>query len=1164
MNVKPLIRNLFVLLVLCLTGFAADVYAAVAAKEQDSWRKRENLALRFGAELHKVGVLTRELDMVSDMLADLRNIELYPGDVTRMDENAIVAFDRKIETIEKQEKTLRTQVMELHQPITDAMGILRELVVGQPVEDMFVVLENGDMQRINTMLDIKHRCDNLWQKVDTLLSSTSARMGFTTVIRSDSLGGIEQEFFDIIQANLGQQWRRSYDRLQAVKDSLLLRASPQQMRAMYAVDKKRISQIIATGKYSLAEQKAITIRQQYEFRIGLEELNLMLIRARFLQGNYEQTIAGCALLPDTGAFFMQRELYRLQSLYALGDYAAVWQSNSTLNYKRFGGAARNQLIWMVLQSGIELDSLSDGLRLAGQVDKNAPYALYVMHALGVWYVERHDFTSAIVTFEGALKFKAVTAADVQARNKIVLATAQAYYEQKQYEKALSIFFTILDREDGYEQALYGMVWCYISMGLHQKADLTMRKLINQSVESPLAANALLIMSRRFINKAQYEWKKITWLSREESQLSQAIERLSDRRAADTARSRARDYDAAVKKLTDMRTRIQGESRENSAAITAYYNNAAFICSFVNKSYKTGSFQDVSFSDKREQLLHLLDSLIAAAGTAGNSGPVNAMSLSGSMRTIKSIVQQQAVLSVEIDLDRYRWEREYRDWQKTALRESEKELTSRIRTTGDSLMRLQLSMSRNRLLKSIDSLVRSGDTLQMVWQERLTERCSTLLMLPLYPRDAAYIRYHLGELYYAGENEQYMSAYHRYELAAARADSLMKLFNDGRINSRPENPVMPRLDHARSMQQYRAVLLGGGDSTVVPAAHYSLAWCFTDIAQFDSANSHMQIVCETFRQSQYAPQAFMYRGESAFDHGRLADAIKSYQAVMLYPESEWFDEALYKLAWAQYRLSNPQKAISSFLALIDLGGTGASAIGSTLLEKESMDYIAISFSEIDPVGGGGLERAVRFVEKLNDPQKATLILHRLASIYKDLTRYDMAAKTYRTLLSMYPNYQQNPRVELELITVLERNLPQDQSCRNKVQYFRKYGAGSGWWNSQADQLTRNLGDSLAQEALYDAGLSYNQLAIQKNDPAIYRIASQTYEAFIRSYPQSARANECHYNMAEILFSLGNYFKAAEEYMAVSKRYPGSKYRETAAWNAIVASQEFLKQEKKGAR
>jgi hypothetical protein len=50
----------------------------------------------------------------------------------------------------------------------------------------------------------------------------------------------------------------------------------------------------------------------------------------------------------------------------------------------------------------------------------------------------------------------------------------------------------------------------------------------------------------------------------------------------------------------------------------------------------------------------------------------------------------------------------------------------------------------------------------------------------------------------------------------------------------------------------------------------------------------------------------------------------------------------------------------------------------------------------------------------------------------------------------------------------------------------------------------------------------------------------------------------------MFSTGNYLAATEEYIAVSKLYPDSKYKENASWNAIVASQNFLKKENGAAR
>jgi TolA-binding protein len=117
----------------------------------------------------------------------------------------------------------------------------------------------------------------------------------------------------------------------------------------------------------------------------------------------------------------------------------------------------------------------------------------------------------------------------------------------------------------------------------------------------------------------------------------------------------------------------------------------------------------------------------------------------------------------------------------------------------------------------------------------------------------------------------------------------------------------------------------------------------------------------------------------------------------------------------------------------------------------------------------------------------------------------------------------------------------------------------WTSSRKDSLLRVSTDSLAERMLYNSAIGFHQLALQKSDSQFFNEALNAYREYIRSYPLSASANECHYNLAEIQFSIGNYKDAAEEYMAVSKRYPDSKYKETAAWNAIVASQNYLKQE-----
>jgi TolA-binding protein len=385
---------------------------------------------------------------------------------------------------------------------------------------------------------------------------------------------------------------------------------------------------------------------------------------------------------------------------------------------------------------------------------------------------------------------------------------------------------------------------------------------------------------------------------------------------------------------------------------------------------------------------------------------------------------------------------------------------------------------------------------------------------------------------------------------------LKRFRSGARMELPREPVYPVLDHEKSMRRYRAAIAADSASLFGGAALYSLAWCYNDLARFDSAFTCMSTLATRYPDHPHAAQAWMFCGEYQFDKGDLKNALSAFYTVMKYPESEWFDEALYKVAWTQYRLSNPEKAISSFLALVDLGG---GRFGHSLLEKESMDYIAISFSETDISGEKGLDRAAAFARRLGDAQRGCQILHRLAQVYRDQGRHAMAKKTFEHILSSYPNFTENPAVEAELIAVIERDASTELSIDQKYDYFKKYCRRSAWAQRQPDTV-RAKADSTACSMLYTAAISFHQLALQKNNDSLYRKAIGAYTDYIDLYPATAQANECHYNLAEIQFSLGNYRQAAEEYIAVSRRYPDSKYRETAAWNAIVASQNLLKLEK----
>jgi TolA-binding protein len=897
----------------------------------------------------------------------------------------------------------------------------------------------------------------------------------------------------------------------------------------------------------------------------LDESNVLLLKACFALGEYDEALRVSGLLSENAGSSWEVTKIKIQSYYSLKRYNDLWQWARGFDFKSLPAPSRNMALWIAMESGLALGSSDTIPALASFAVKDSENALSILHCLGRYYVKKGDWSTAQSVFEGALSPSIPAKSDEEAKRRMELTCAQVYYERGKYQKALKLFYHLLNREEQFAEALFGISWCYLALGDDSKAETSLRKLINQNPRSPLSAEGLLVIMERYISKARLEWDKKVYLSNEQRRLLERRGIVEEKMSADTANKNSETYSLLVSKIDDLVHRLKKENKSSPEDILAYYEKAGRLSKLISAYYRTGSFQETVFSEKRERLLRGIDSLLLCVKESRDAEVTPETALSESQRDvakIKESVKKSEVTAVRALIDQYRWEREYGDWQKTELKREKDALVRMMRATPDSTQRTGLLMRQKKLDGRMDSLVRAGDDAAKTWRRLLTEKCTEMLARQLDTIDEIYFRYHCGEMQYNNENEKYTNAYAVFEDSMTVYDSLMKLSAAGKSRRSSPRPMEPVLNHEASMEQYRMILGKFPRASLAHAVHYSLAWCFNDQGALDSAVAHMQSLVVEYPSSQYSPQAWMYIGEYMFDHAKLDRALKAYQAVMKYPESEWFEKALYKLAWTQYRLSNPEKAISSFLALVDLG-VGART-GKTLLEKESIDYIAISFSETDASGEKGLERATNFVRRFGDKAQGARILHRLAAIFKEQGRFDMSRKTYATLLNLYPENQNGPLIESELLAVVEKNSTLEQANVNKIEFFNKYNKNGSWAKRQNDPGARRGGDSLACKLLYDAAISGHQLALQKNDNSLYAAAAETYQTFIKNYPQSSQAGECHYNFAEIMFSLGNYERAAEEYITVSKQYTDGKYTETAAWNAIVATQNLLKMESAATR
>lgn len=1104
---------------------------------------KENLVNRLIAETQEIDNISKKLTYFQDVISELRNVEVFPLGLVNMADSILVKYDKGIESLELQFKGINEKVTLHKASLKDAMEILREMVKSEPVHSMFTVLQNGNTKRVNELNNINQQVVRLWRSADSLIDFV--------INQSADIQKKGMSKKEIHEGDIG--YDKCCQKIDFIKDAVRKKASYSQIEELFKIERFHLGKLLETEKHDLSRQKIFSLMDRYADK--KEELNLLLAKVEFSSGNFREVLTTISNISETRNNRDKLLKLKIQSLYSLMEYETIWQDYRNYDLTGLESSVRNLVIWIVMESGFALRTESDYSQLASLMDTRGSFKHHVLHALSRTYLLSGDMQTAISIMETALKHKVMSENDRIAVREIRLALAQVYYEMNEYEKSLALFYDILNKREDFEKALTGIIWCYIKLNNEVKTDIALRKLINLKPESPYAAEAIYILARKNLIKVNEEWKKIVYLDKEEKRLESTLKKILEKKDKNTREEDLEKYTYACNELESLLDRLKSESRMNYDSLKNMYERIERTCKMISAHYHSGTFQETIFDAKREKTLFLLDSILNKI--VNGSAEVKTKLFSNAIQNrskIKEIVKKARILAVIAEIDRFRWERDFLSWKKAEYREKERAIDSSIVLVNDSISIKQLREEKNLIANTIDSMIGSEDQLSRSRIVLLKSKIDTLLQMEMNDTDAAYLNYQYGEMAYIEENMKNLMLYERYEMEMKDYSKQLDDFRNGVKLNHPIKPKIPVLDHSGSIERFKTVINNHPNSEYCPSSFYSLAWCYNDMAKNDSAVYFMGEIIRNYLTSSYAPQAWMYCGEYYFDKSNLDSAIICYQSVLRYPESEWFEEALYKLAWSQYRLYNPEKAISSFLALVDLGDV--TMAGASLLEKESMDYIAISFSETDITGEKGLQRALLFAEKLKDEQKGCRILHRLATVFREQGRYEIAKKTYTSMLRMYPGYPKNPVVESELAKLLEREPEVNDINGAKIKIYEKYNHKGEWAKGQSEEIQREA-DSIAQKQLYEAAIGYHQRALQKNDSGAYQNAMNAYREMITVYPVSMVANECHYNLAEILFAIGNYYEAAEEYMAVTRRYPDSKYRETAAWNAIVASQNLLK-------
>lgn len=413
---------------------------------------------------------------------------------------------------------------------------------------------------------------------------------------------------------------------------------------------------------------------------------------------------------------------------------------------------------------------------------------------------------------------------------------------------------------------------------------------------------------------------------------------------------------------------------------------------------------------------------------------------------------------------------------------------------------------------------------------------------------------LAELLWEDARQDFIANMDRYERAleaCSRAADRCK-----------QRPKEPRIDLAEAAGLYRQILADHPDFRRTDLVLYLVGFAAREQQAYEESLSFFRRVVEEHPASPLYGDAWMMIGEHYFGASKWAEAREAYGNILSRPESATYDLALFKTAWCDWKLGDPDLAARRFKEVLDLAveaessGSARTRRRRAQLRDEALEYLVIVFTEDRSVSA---QEVYDFLASIGGERYSRDVLVRVADAYFGQSEYERSVSTYRFLIDMKPDGIDAAEHQRRIVEAYVEALQPDRVIEEIEVLVEGYGPGSAWAQVNAEYPTRMARSARLTEELvrttatnYHAQAQTDEKRTKRPNIALYTDAAALYERYLSAYAEHENAAEVRFLRAEILyFKLQKLEEAGDEYLAVARTEPVGKYHKDALLKAMDA-------------
>ncbi|MCO4769250.1 MAG: tetratricopeptide repeat protein [Deltaproteobacteria bacterium] len=519
-----------------------------------------------------------------------------------------------------------------------------------------------------------------------------------------------------------------------------------------------------------------------------------------------------------------------------------------------------------------------------------------------------------------------------------------------------------------------------------------------------------------------------------------------------------------------------------------------------------------------------------------------------------------------------------------FRQTHERYELRVAEFGEEVNRIvlrQYDTEVSELREGYERLVNKADLEERILRKKAIEAHEKFVNEHEESAYTARRMFRLGELYFEDADEQFLVDNEEY-------DELADLFDAGKLEYLPEPP---RKDYRKSIALYKRIIRDFPEYGDLGAVYYMLGYTYSDEASRnedpEKARETYQALVDNVPDSTYRAQAFFRLADIYFEENQLDQALYHYEKILgefearrdREAEEKWddtdqrlFELALYKVAWAYYKVDDLDVAVDRFTDLIEWAEKREARTGREAdLKPEAVRYLAISLADLsqeqsefelfEEASKTPMEYSMAKLDGLGSERRWTFeVLKQVAGVLVEQARFEDAIDAYQRLQARYPLAAEGPEFQ-NTVVVLYQNLPlpdPDGAADARIVLTNRYGLDGKWY-----EANKNNKDAIASatqyilQSLQWVAYSYHDKANKSGLPEDYLAAARKYEEYLERYPFAGNAYELNFYLAETYFGAEQWANSIEQYERLFG-YPEDEYRKEAIAGIAYASNYLWKE------